>query len=115
MFKHLKPRDIVEFLLFGLGFLALIVIAGFLENAPIGISMWVAVVLALALWIVWAIIVINDRKREAAAPKLYIMKNGVWAEVVNGQQPATRREARIFDQDADVIQHLDYNPKEKKA
>ena len=114
MFKHLKPRDIVEFLLFGLGFLALIVIAGFLENAPIGISMWVAVVLALALWIVWAIIVINDRKNQAKAPKLFITKNGVWAEVVSGA-PTTRREARIFDQDEAAIQDLDFNNKEKKA
>lgn len=114
MFKHLKPKDIIEFLAFGLGFVALIVIAGFLESSPIGISMWVAVILALMLWIVWAIIVVNDRKRQAAIPKLMIMQNGVWAEVAP-VQPTTRREARIFDQDEDAIRHLDYNPKEKKA
>ena len=114
MFKHLKPKGIIEFLAFGLGFVALIVIAGFLESSPIGISMWVAVILSLLLWIVWAIIVINDRKRQAATPNLMIMQNGVWMEVV-ADKPATRREARLFDQDEAAIQHLDCTPKEKKA
>lgn len=121
MFKHLKPKDIIEFLAFGLGFVALIVIAGFLESSPIGISMWIAVVLALLLWIVWAIIVINDRKAQAATPRLKIMRNGQWVDVTpsiarefTGNSPR-RDQIGVYDQDEDAIRHLDYNPKEKKA
>lgn len=116
MLKHIKPRDILEFFLFGIGILALIVLAGFLESAPLSVSIWVAVVLSVALWIVWFVLIAKERNKEAAAPKLKIMRNGQWVDVMTGDtSPRTRREARIFDQDEAAIQHLDFDNKEKQA
>lgn len=97
MLKHIKPRDIIQFMLTGFSFLALILIAGFLETAPIALAIWVAVGLATALWIVWIILVARDR-REELRPRLMIMRNGEWVDVDDAAKTHSR-EHPIFDQD----------------
>lgn len=121
MLKHIKPIDIVEFLLFGIGFLALIILAGFLESAPLGITVWVAVGLAFFLWLTFFVLRARQRAAEAAKPKLKMMHNGQWLDVAVIEQlnHSPRRPVQIFDQDADAIQHLDFeqtnNTKEQQA
>lgn len=113
MLKHIKPVDIVEFFLFGFGILALILIAGFLESAPLGTAIWVAIGLAFVLWIVYFVLKAKDRQK-AAQRGLKIYRNGQWEDVLTGDTvPSVRRAAQFFDQDQDAIQHLDFNTKEK--
>lgn len=82
MLKHIKPRDIVEFLLFAVGFVALVTLAAFLESAPLSLSLWIAVALGVVLWIIWGILVIREREKEARKPRLKIMRNGTWEDVM---------------------------------
>lgn len=114
MLKHIKPKDILEFFLFALAFIAIIAVAGFLESAPISIALWVAAGLGVILWITWFIVVAVQRKREAKRPTLKIMHNGKWVDVdsqVGAQLMAQhyaspRRPLEVFDQ-------ADYENKEK--
>lgn len=99
MLKHIKPRDLIEFFLFGLAFLALVVVAGYLESTPVGTAIWVAVVLAIVLWITWFLLVARDRNRDAARPKLKMMRNGEWVDVDTLVDPANLQPAQFFDQD----------------
>ena len=110
MLKHIKPRDIVEFFLFGLIFVALIGFAGFLETAPLSLTMLVALVVGLGLWITWFILVVRQRAREHRRPDLKIMVDGKWVSVdskVGAEaftaaylQPKSATPVQIFDQDA---------------
>jgi Zn-dependent protease with chaperone function len=120
--KHIKPRDILEFILFGFGFLALVLIAAFLESGPIALILWVAVSLGFILWIIFAVIVARQRAAEAAKPRLKMMHNGQWMDVAVIEQlnNSPRRPVQLFDQDEDAIQHLDFHqtlttPKENRA
>ncbi|AWN03282.2 hypothetical protein PBI_CAMILLE_35 [Microbacterium phage Camille] len=116
--KHIKPRDILEFFLYGIGIVALILIAGYLESAPLGAALWVAVILAVALWIVWFVIVARQRKQENAEPTLWMMQNGLWTAMDGSgrTRPARLREAaQLFDQDEAAIAHLDFDNKEQRA
>ena len=96
MLKHSKPRDIVEFFLFGLIFVALIGFAGFLETAPLSLTMLVALVVGLGLWITWFILVVRQRAREHRRPDLKIME----AFTAGYLQPKSATPVQIFDQDA---------------
>ena len=114
MLKNIKPKDVVEFFLFGLAFLALIVIAGYLDSAPIGQAIWVAVGLAVVLWLIWLALVARDRNRETARPKLKMMRNGQWVDVDTRVDPSNlQRTAQFFDQDEAAAHHLDFNKKEQ--
>lgn len=97
--KHLKLRDILEFLMWSFAIIALIALAGFLESAPLGITMWVAVILAVILWIVWGVLVIRERNAAASAPKLKIMHNGQWVDVAEIQSDIRPISQPLFDQD----------------
>lgn len=116
MLKHIKPIDIVEFLLFGFGFLALIILAGFLESAPLGITIWVAIGLAFLLWILFAVLRARQRSAEAAKPRLKMMHNGQWLDVavIEQIQQSPRRPVQIFDQDEEAIKHLDFDNANKE-
>ena len=96
MLKHIKPRDIVEFFLFGLIFVALIGFAGFLETAPLSLTMLVALVVGLGLWITWFILVVRQRAREHRRPDLRVAEAFTAAYL----QPKSATPVQIFDQDA---------------
>ena len=114
MLMHIKIRDILEFFLFALGFLAIIAVAGFLETAPLAIALWVGAGLGIILWITWFIVVALQRKREAKRPTLKIMHNGEWVDVdspigvqlLAQQYRRPQRPLELFDQ-------ADYDNKEK--
>jgi hypothetical protein len=95
--KHIKPKDILEFLLYGLAFVALIVVCG-LENAPLGILLPVLVIVALPLWIGWFVLVAYERKKRAGQPRLKMMHNGEWLDVVEVEYVPQRRDIPIYDQ-----------------
>jgi 4-hydroxybenzoate polyprenyltransferase len=99
--RHLKPRDIVESLLFLICFTALFAFAGYLETAPLGLSMWMAGGLAIVLWIAYILIVVHQRKIEERRPILWMKINGKWvAQDGTGRiHPMHQNEQPIFDQD----------------
>jgi hypothetical protein len=117
--QYIKLRDILEFLMWGFGIVALIFLAGFLETAPLGITMWVAVLLAIVLWIAWIIIVAKQRKAESNKAVLWMVIDGYWvAQDGSGRRVPMRRTNNqpVFDQDEDAIKHLDFEAnKEKRA
>lgn len=112
MLKHIKPKDILEFLLFG----ALIVLLLFvcsIVTAPLPVLLWTLLPLAAVLWVIWFIVVVYERNKRAKAPGLKIFRNGEWIDVQTGEafQP-TRRQAQFYDQDNDPH---DTNTKEYQA
>lgn len=110
MLKHITPKDVVEFILFGLAIVAMIVVAGIIESAPITLSVWIVVVLAAILWFTWIVLVARERNREARRPKLKMMWNGQWVDVDSLSPVNTpRRQVQFFDQDETNIHHLDFN------
>ncbi len=115
--KHITPRDIVEFFLFGLGVVLLIILAAVLESTPVGISFWFAAILAVGLWVFWFYLVIRDRKKEALKSVIWVANATHWvAQDGSGRTIPLKKkpEPPVFDQDADAIAHLDINtPKEK--
>lgn len=107
---HIKPKDIVEFLLIGILVVALIFLAGFLETAPLGITMWVAVFLAVLLWIAWGVLVILQRREEdkplVTMPELWVSNGKEWVSMSDPTKKRpfvsradSRRAATIFDQE----------------
>ena len=107
MLKHIRPKDVVEFLLIGLAVTVLIIVAGILESAPLGIALWLAVALAVILWVTWFIIVGIQRNNDSRRPKLKILRNGQWVDVEHVSDLSTpRRPVQLFDQD---------NPNDKDA
>lgn len=108
---HLKPRDIVEFLFFGMLIAGLIVGSAVFESSPTSSIVWVAIFGSIILWIVYIAIVIHQRKVEHRRPKLKMNVNGQWVDVDTLSTP--RRPVQLFDQDEAAIKHLDFNPKEK--
>lgn len=111
MLKHITPKDLVEFLGFGLGFVVLIILAGSLEAAPLGIAILFAIVAAFVLWVVWAIIVIRDRK-GSAGKTLWVSDGTQWiaADGSGRTRPFNTRTGVLFDQDEDAVKHLDFTP-----
>ena len=101
MLKHIKPKDLIEFFLFGFVFVAIIVISGFLEAAPLSLGLLIAAAIGLILWVLWFALVARDRRREAKAPVLWMSNGKTWvAQDGSGRiQPFTRRVQPIFDQD----------------
>lgn len=107
MLKHIKPKDVIEFFLIALGFMALMVVASILESAPLGIALWLAVALSVILWIAWWVVVVIQRNKETQKPKLKIMSNGEWVDVDSPNGAAAlasaystpRRPIQLFDQD----------------
>lgn len=101
MLKHLKPRDILEVLLFLIGFIAIFAFAGYLETAPLGYAMWMAGILAVILWIVYIAIVAHQRKEEVNKPTLWMVVDGYWvAQDGSGRRFPTKKTTQpIFDQD----------------
>lgn len=101
MLKHLKPRDILETLLFLVCFIALFAFAGYLETAPLGISLWMAGGLAVVLWIVYIVVVARQRHQEQNQPTLWMAVNGYWvAQDGSGRSfPMQKTVQPIFDQD----------------
>lgn len=104
--KHLTPRDILESILFLICFTAIFAFAGLLETAPLALSMWMAAILGLILWVLYFVIVCQQRKAEANNPTLWMRVNGQWiAQDGTGRlHPASQEEANrriepaIFDQ-----------------
>lgn len=107
MFKHIKPKDILEFILLGVAVIVLLVVGG-MENQPLPVLLptlgWIAVI----LWVTWFIVIARERKQRAENRKLHLFRNGEWQEV-DPVSPAlpTRRQAQFYDQDEDAIKHLD--------
>ena len=111
----IKIKDIVEFILFGFGMVALILLAGILESSPLGISVWIAVVLGALLWILWLVLTLKDNKAANAPlvtePLLWVSDGEKWVAMDGSgrtkpfQSRAERRE-QLFDLadfDEDVI------------
>lgn len=116
MLKHITTRDIVEFFLFGIGIALLVLLAAVLESTSISVGFWIAAVVSVFLWIIWARLTVNERNMRAKAPQMYMMINGKWEPIAPATIGSRRSKVRIFDQDADAIQHLDYDEtKENKA
>ena len=105
MLKHIKPKDVIEFFLIALGFMALMVVASILESAPLGIALWLAGALSVILWIAWWVVVVIQGNKENRALK--IMVNGKWEDVDSPAGAAMlaqtystpRRPIQLFDQD----------------
>lgn len=113
MLKHIKPKDIVEFFLFGLIAVAVFIVCG-MENAPLSILLPTAGIVALFLWLIWFGIVIHERNQTAKKPKLKMMHNGEWHDVVEVEYVPQRQDFPIYDQDNDPQDpgYIDYT-KEK--
>lgn len=99
--RHLKPRDIVEALLFLTCFTALFALAGFLETAPLGLSMWMAAIVAVVLWIAYLIVVIRQRTQDINRQTLWMAVDGHWvAQDGSGRSfPMQKTTQALFDQD----------------
>lgn len=106
--RHLTIRDILEIILFAVGFLALCAIVGFLETAPITVAIWVAASASILLWIAYVFVTAYQRSKEAARRTLWIMHNGQWVAADGsgrtkpGPQIVNQRRTPqpIFDYDA---------------
>lgn len=107
MLKHLKPRDILEVVLFLVCFTAIFAFAGYLDNAPLGTAMWMAGLLAVILWVAYIIIVAQQRKAEDTRPILWMKVNGKWiAQDGTGREhPMHQKEQPVFDQDQKEAAH----------
>jgi len=107
---HIKPKDIVQTMLYLIGFLTLMVLAAYLETAPMAVilGLWIVAALVLILIVTWFILVAKERERENARPKLKMMQNGRWVEVASiegtslikalPESDSPRRPISIFDQ-----------------
>lgn len=105
----IKPKDILEALFYAFLVFILVFLAGFLETAPLGISMWVAAILGAMLWAVWLGLVIRERIEEnkplVTDPLLWISDGEKWVAMDGSGKTkpfATRRERReetLFDQE----------------
>lgn len=110
---HIKPKDLLEFFLFGLIVVALLVLCS-LESAPLPILLWTLLPIAGVLWIVWFIMLALERKKEARR-RLKIYRNGEWVDT-DDFVPHPRI-AQFYDQDNDPHDNPDYvdYTKEKQA
>lgn len=77
----MTPRDIIEVILFLVAFIALFALAGYMETAPIEITMWLAAIVSILLWVVYILVVAYQRNKEANRPRLKIMYKGQWVDV----------------------------------
>lgn len=110
--KNLKPRDILQVLLFLLCFITIFAVAGYLETAPISVALWLGGLLAIVLWIAYIIVVAVQRNQEANRIKLKVMANGKWVEVdspegifaLSRAYGAKNPQVEIFDQDDHIIE-----------
>lgn len=107
MLKHIKPKDILEFLLFGVALVVLFIVCG-MENAPLPVLLPTLGLVSLILWITWFCIVAYERKQRAEKPKLKMMHNGEWHDLVEVEYVPKRQDFPIYDQDNDP-QDLGYN------
>lgn len=105
MLKHIKLKDLIEFFLIGVGFMVLILVASILDSAPLGQALWLGVVLALILWIVWFVDVAIERRKNA--PRLKILKDGRWIDIESPaglallatMRTSPQHPVQVFDQD----------------
>lgn len=113
--KHIKPKDIVEFMVFGLLVALLIFVSGYLESTPIYQGVIVAGVLASILWIIWGVLTYRDRR-----PRLMVWIDGrgwvdtsendeTYEDVFLHPKAVKLRQTQLYDQDADAIAHLDFD------
>lgn len=96
---HLKPRDIVEMLLFIIGFVSIFAIAGYLETAPLALTMWLVGIIATALWVCYVILVVHQRKKESAMPVLWIRQDGRWISIPGGRVKPSSENIENFNQE----------------
>jgi len=100
MLKHLKPRDILEIMLFVICFISIFAFAGYLNTAPLGVAMWMAGALAVILWVAYILVVAHQRRQEANRPILWMKINGKWiAQDGTGREHPMYKSEPIFDQD----------------
>ena len=78
MLKNLKPRDILEVLLFLICFIAIFAVAGVIETAPLSIALWLGGGLAIILWIAYIIVLAVQRNNELNRQTLWMAVNGHW-------------------------------------
>jgi len=99
--KHLKPRDILETILFLLCFIAIFGLAGHLETAPMAVVMWMGGGMGIVLWVAYFIIVAQQRKAEVNRQTLWMAVNGYWvAQDGSGRKfPMQKTTQPLFDQD----------------
>jgi len=108
--KHLKPRDILEILLFLICFITIFALAGYLETAPISSALWLGGGFAIVMWAAYIITVSAQRKREAARMRLKIMSDGVWVDVDTPEgvlalsRAYKKPNVQLFDQDDYIIE-----------
>jgi len=110
MLRNLKPRDILEVLLFLICFITIFAVASYLETAPLSIALWLGGLMAVLLWIAYIIVVSVQRNREASRMKLKIMSNGKWVDVDSPEGVLALSRAyhkpnvELFDQDDHIIE-----------